>query len=176
MLEELHAAINDYTMKWQGFAKNRQDIGFFEKIQPTAVGWKTEDLTDFIARFDELQALCDQVHLGWVDERWLATMHLRDEALPQGITLVKLMQRRPESTDATGLDHIDFLLPNGTDAKVVLQAESEVEWTEEFNGDHCKWISIWFDNTEAKLRSDTVLQVCADEMLDLQESMISSLI
>jgi hypothetical protein len=52
-----------------------------------------------------------------------------------------------------------------------LTQETDLEWTEEKNGDHCKWLSIWFGGTEAKLRSDTVLQVCADEMLDYQKKL-----
>jgi hypothetical protein len=174
MLEELKVGLGEYQAKWQTFIEAHKDITLFAELKPTAVAWKTEDLTDFIARFDELQAVCDQVHLGWVNERWLATMHLKDTSLPQGLTLVKLMQRRPGSSDATGLDHLDFLLPEAMDVKATLQDRPDVKWTEEFNGDKCKWISIWFDGTEAKLRSDTVLQVCADDMLELQKMIVSN--
>lgn len=174
MLDELRTALDDYRVKWRAVADGANDTAFFEALKPTAVAWKTEDLTDFIARFDELQAVCDQVHLGWVNERWLATMHLKDEILQDGITLVKLMQRRPGSTDATGLDHVDFFITNGKSAKEVMNSETALKWTEESNGEHCKWISVWFDGSEAKLRSDTVLQVCADEMLDLQKQIIGS--
>ena len=169
MLDELRTALEDYTVKWRAVVDGANATDFFEALKPTAVAWKTEDLTDFIARFDELQAVCDQVHLGWINERWLATMHLKDETLQEGITIVKLMQRRPGSTDAVGLDHVDFLITNGGDAKQVMTSEPALKWTEESNGERCKWISVWFDSLEAKLRSDTVLQVCADELLELQE-------
>lgn len=173
MIDELNAALQEYAEKWHKIADNAQDKAFFNSLRPTAVGWKAEDLTDFIARFDELQADCDQVHIGWVNDRWLATMHLKDGTLYDGITLIKLMQRRPESSDATGLDHVDFFLLADDDAKAVLGTEPQLTWTEEKNGDICKWISLWFEGTEAKLRSDTVLQVVADEMLDLQEQLIA---
>lgn len=175
MLDELKTALEDYNLKWRAVVNGADDTDFFETLKPTAVGWKTEDLTDFIARFDELQAICDQVHLGWVNERWLATMHLKDEMLQDGLTVIKLMQRRPGSTDATGLDHVDFFITSGKNAKEVMTSESALKWTEEFNGDNCKWISVWFDNSEAKLRSDTVLQVCADDMLDMQKRIVGDI-
>jgi hypothetical protein len=168
MVEELNEAIGEYRSKWQVVLDSRQDKVFFEALRQTAVGWKVVDMADFDSRFADLRDRCDQIHFGWVDERWLVTLHVKDDALFWGLKVIKLMQRRPGSTDATGLDHVDFLVPKDTDIKSKLQTEQALEWNEEFNGDHCKWISIWFDGTEAKLRKDTVLQVCADEMLDYQ--------
>jgi hypothetical protein len=37
-----------------------------------------------------------------------------------------------------------------------------------------KWLSIWFAGTEAKLRTDTVLQVCTDELLETQTNLLKS--
>lgn len=64
-------------------------------------------------------------------------------------------------------------LGKDSDAKVVLAAEPNLKWTEEKNGEHCKWLSLWFDSAEAKLRSDTVLDVCAAEMLDLKRELVA---
>jgi hypothetical protein len=36
-------------------------------------------------------------------------------------------------------------------------SKPDLKWSEEKNGDHCKWLSIWLDGAEAKLRRDTVL-------------------
>lgn len=175
MVDELNEAIGDYRSKWQVLLDGRQDKVFFGDLRPTSVGWKVVDMADFEARFAELRDHCDQIHFGWINERWLATLHLKNDTLTWGIKVVKLMQRRPGSTDATGLDHVDLLLPKDVDAKAKLQEEQELRWNEEFNGDHCKWISIWFDGTEAKLRSDTVLQVCADEMLECQRRLFGEI-
>jgi hypothetical protein len=166
MINELNAAINDYQLKWRTLAGTRKDRGFFDGLRPTAVGWKAVDPADFDKRFAFLRALSDQIHLGWVNERWLATFHLREPQLPWGIETIKLMQRRPGSGDATGLDHLDFLVPEGTTAAIIKTSEPDLKVTEEKNGDHCKWLSLWFGNTEAKLRSDTVFDVCASELLD----------
>lgn len=164
MLQELNAAITDYDRKWEALVAERKDRAFFEKLRPTAVGWKATDLTDFDKRFAFLRTYSDQVHLGWVNERWVATFHLRNQKLTGDITLVKLMQLRPGSKDHTGLDHLDFFMPSGTSAAILKTSEPDLNITEEKNGTHCKWISVWFEQTEAKLRSDTVLDVCIAEL------------
>ena len=171
MLDELISSLKQYQAKWEKLIADTQDAAFFRSLQPTAVAWKTEDLDDFDQRFRDLRELSDQVHLGWVNERWLVTLHLDGTELPWGLTTIKLMQRRPDSKDPAGLDHVDFMLPKGSDAKAILGQETEVKWTEEVNGSHCKWLSIWFDDTEAKLRSDTVWDVCIDEMTEYRQKL-----
>lgn len=166
MFDEYNAALETYEQKWQKLVADRQNQSFFEALKPTSIGWKVADLQEFNERFMALRDQSDQVHMGWINERWLATFHLKDESLASGITLVKLMQRRPGSTDAAGLDHLDYFIPTDDDAKAVLAAEPDIQWTEERNGEHCKWLSVWFDGAEAKLRRDTVLEVCADELMD----------
>lgn len=165
MLEEINTAIGIYQAKWQKMRSTRKDRAFFDRLKLTAVAWKVEDFTELQQCFGELRDKCDQIHWGWLNERWLITLRLRtDNMLDSGIELIKLMQRRPDSKDAIGLDHMDFLIPEGMDAKKVLAAEKDLKWTEEMNGEFCKWISIWFDGAEAKLRSDTTLDVCIAEM------------
>lgn len=163
MIDELNAAINNYQLKWDTLLAGRRDANFFQGLMPTSVGWKTVDPADFDKRFVTLRALSDQIHLGWVNERWLATFHLR-EPLAWNITLVKLMQLRPGSSDKPGLDHLDFRCMDGLTAQILKLSEPDLNVTDEKNGDRCTWVSMWFDGTEAKLRSDTVLDVCAAEM------------
>lgn len=174
MVDELNMAIAGYQEKWRQLLDGRTDKAFFEHLRPTSVGWKTKDQTDFDTRFDELRALTDQIHLGWVNERWIATIHLKEATLVNGLTVIKLMQRRPGSTDATGLDHLDFYFdPGQFNAKEILKAEPDLQWNEEMNGEHCKWLSIWFAGTEAKIRSDTVIDVCVSEMDDIRRQLLA---
>ncbi|HEX7963965.1 MAG TPA: hypothetical protein VF466_05255 [Candidatus Saccharimonadales bacterium] len=163
MIEELTAALNDYQVKWAAMSAERKDRSFFDNLKPTAVGWKTADPGDFDKRYAMLRAYSDQIHMGWVNERWLATFHLR-EPIAWGISLVKLMQLRPGSQDKIGLDHVDFLAPDGATAAIVKSIETDLNVTDEQNGPHCRWVSVWFAGTEAKLRSDTVLDVCIAEL------------
>lgn len=167
MLNKLSNSLKIFHKEWQGFVKSRRQKNFFNSLKPTAAAWKTTDLAEFEKLLLELSKDCDQVHLGWVNERWLATLHLKTKKLPMDIKIIKLMQRRPQSKDAVGLDHVDFLRPKNTKLDNILVKETGVKWTKEMNGRHCKWISIWFSNTEAKLRSDTVIDVCISEMNEL---------
>lgn len=172
MLEELDVAIEAYHAKWHKLVTARKDKTFFHSLTPTAVAWKVENLSDLDSRLAALREHCDQIHSGWINDRWLITLHLKDKSLSCGVRVIKLMQRRPGSKDPIGLDHLDFLITTDDDAKTVLGSETDLKWSEEKNGDNCKWLSVWFDGTEAKLRRDTVLQVCANELLDLQKSVL----
>lgn len=171
MIDKLNQAIEMYQAGWQGFAKSRVQVAFFEDQRPTAAAWKMADAAELHQCFDELRDLCDQVHFGWVNERWLITMHLKSAPLAWDISVIKLMQRRPGSSDAVGLDHIDFYSPDNAKAADVLHAERGVRWNEERNGEHCKWISVWVDGREAKLRTDTVLSPCIAEMQEIEDAL-----
>jgi hypothetical protein len=163
MIDEFNEAIEKYQTKWQALIKGREDKELFERAQPNAIGWKTSDVAEFDQRFAELRERCEQVHLVWLNERWIATMILRDTSLAWGIQIIKLMQRRPGSTDEVGLDHIDFYAPDFSNAATMQAKEPDLKWSDEVNG-VCKWTSLWFDNTEAKLRRESVIDVCIAEM------------
>lgn len=175
MIDELQQAVTAYHKKWHALVDKRKNKAFFERLVPTSAAWKTKDLEDFNSRFMQLREVSDQVHLGWVNERWLATFHLREADLIGSAAVIKLMQRRHGSTDAIGLDHFDFYFdPSTYTAKEVLTLEPDLTWNEEANGEHCKWLSIWFEGTEAKIRSDTVVDVCIDEMKDIRRKILGS--
>jgi len=170
MLEELNQAFTKYRKKWEQLVNDRTDKSFFQGLKPTAIAWKTEDLAEFDRRFRELRELSDQIHLGWINERWLGTFHLKDSSLQDSIRLVKLMQRRPGSSDAVGLDHVDFYSSQVEGAETILKAEPGLKWSPEDNG-HCHWLSIWFADTEAKLRTGTTVDVCIQELQDVNKSL-----
>src|SRR5690606_9304541 len=127
------------------------------------IGWKTTDLAEFDKLFAEWREACDQIHVGLINNRWIATLHLKDSKLSGDIEIIKLMQRRPGSEDAVGLDHLDFMNMEETNVKAILAEETGIKWSEEENGP-CKWTSIWFEGTEAKLRLGTVIDAVIDEL------------
>ncbi len=170
MLNEIDKALKQYQVKWDKLVDATQNQDFFRQLRPTAVGWKTVDLADYDRRFNELRELCDQIHLAWLNGRWLATLHLKDQKLDGGIQIIKLMQRRPDSTDTVGLDHLDFYSPTDN-IEAILAKEKELKWTKEMNGEQCKWISVWFGDTEAKLRTNTVIDVCMTELETVNRSL-----
>lgn len=171
MVDGLQASVSEYLAGWSKLAHSCNNVDYFTNLLPTAAGWKFTDRAAVMEAFHELRDDCDQIHFGWINERWVIALHLKELVLPGGIKLVKLMERRPGSTDKTGLDHVDFYTPKG-DALQHVQAEPELDWSKEMNGEYSKWISVWFEQGEAKLRSNTVFKVCADEMLECEHAII----
>jgi len=167
MIQELNQAIEHYHQKWHELVAARTNRAFFEHLEPTSVGWKTVDRADFDTRFAQLRDQCDHIDLGWVNSRWIATMHLKDEPLRGNMRIVKLKERRPGSADAPGLDHLDFAVADQAQTAQLLAQESGLRWEEEVNG-FGTWLSIWFADTEAKLRQHGVLDVCIAELQALR--------
>lgn len=171
MIDEMQTRVQAYLDGWKDFTATRKDHEYFQRLQPTAIGWKFVDRNEVMQRFDEIRDQCEQVHFGWINERWVICVYLKEKTLPGGIKVIKLMERRPGSTDPIGLDHVDFYDPVN-DARAKVSQETDLKWDEETNGKHCKWISVWFEQGEAKLRNDTVLKVCADEMLEYEQRIL----
>jgi hypothetical protein len=163
MFDQVNKAIDEYMVKWNKLVAGRKNKEFFERLKLTAVGWKTTDLVEYDRLFNTWREECDQIHFARLNDRFIAAMHLRGGPINRGIELIKLMQRRPNSTDAVGLDHLDFMDMEQTNTKAVLAEEKDLKWTEEENG-MCRWISVWFDGTEAKLRGETVFDVAVAEL------------
>ena len=170
-MDDLTKAVADFTKKWQALMAERKNKAFFEDLRPMSAAWKVEDLADFDTRFAALRDRAKHIGMTWMNERWLATFYLR-EPLENGIQLINLMQRRPGSTDAVGLDHLDFYSPQVDTAEEILKEEPELKWTHEDNGPYCAWISIWFAGTEAKLRNTTKLGIMSAEWRDLNEALL----
>lgn len=169
MIDELSTAITDYKTKWEALVAERSDRVFFESLKPTSVAWKTEDLADYDARMAELRDLCDQIYVVWMNERWIAKLHLKEGVLPWNLRVIKLMQRRPGSTDTVGLDHVDFYTTK--EVEPILKKESNLKWNFEKNS--CQWHSVWFAAGEAKLRNDTICGVCANELLETEKEILA---
>lgn len=169
MINELTKALETYQKTWRSLVDKRTDKPFFESLKPTAVAWKTEDLVDYDAKMAELRDLCDYIFVVWMNGRWIAKLHLRDKTLPMNLHIIKLMQRRPNSTDAVGLDHVDFYTPEAIEP--ILKEESDLKWNYEKN--NAEWYSVWSDAGEAKLRNDTICKVCADELLELEKEILA---
>lgn len=169
MFDELNQAIDGYLGKWQALIDARKDDKnkeFFERLKPTSVGWKVADLAEYDHFFETWRDACDHIHVTWLNERWITELHLKDSKLHGDIEIIKLMQRRPNSSDALGLDHLDFLDMEETNTKAILAEEDDIKWSDEENG-KCKWTSLWFAETEAKLRQGTVLDVSIAEFREL---------
>jgi hypothetical protein len=176
MIEEINQALEAYEQKWQKLISVRHERQFFAHLKPTAVGWKAEDRAEYDRLVADLHDRTDHIIETWMNGRWVAKLHLKDTKLANGAEIVKIMQRRPGSSDAIGLDHVDFYAPDMTHAESVLKSEPNLKWTWESNDiiDSYTWLSIWFDGTEAKLKSDTVLDIIQAELKELNEKLMKS--
>lgn len=174
MLEEINAALETYQQSWQKLIDGRTNRSFFEGLKPTAVGWKVADRATYDKLSAELHDQSDHVIETWMNERWVAKFHLKDTTLRNGIQIIKLMQRRPGSDDAVRLDHVDFYSPDVEAAEPLLKQETDLNWTWENNDVAAgyEWISLWFEGTEAKLKSDTVLDIVQAELKELSQKII----
>ncbi len=173
MFGPLNEALEAFHKKWHALVAARVDPAFFGSLKIAGVGWKTEDMAEFDHLFKQLRAVSSQAHLAWINERWIATFILRDPGhLCCEIPLVKLMQRRPGSNCPVGLDHVDFLLPKGVAPEEALAKEPDLTWTPEANEPHSKWISLRFDDCEAKLRTETTISACISELQEAEAGIV----
>ncbi len=165
MIHEINTALGDYHTKWAALVTERSDKAFFEKLVPAAVGWKVADVAAFDKAVAGLRDHCDFVLHTWLNDRWIAKMVLRKPATDWPIPVIKIMQVRPGSIDAHGLDHIDFYAKQSpAEIEITLQKEN-LKWTHEVNhdGDKYPWASVWFAGTEAKIKHYSVLDIYADQ-------------
>lgn len=162
MHESLEDALKQYQAAWTDWCGAvHMDTS---NAQPTAVGWKVPDLEAFMEALQMYLSDSPQVHIADVNNRKLASIVLT-EALPMGIKVIKLMQRRLGSDDALGLDHVDFTVKDLSEVEVMLKsAHTEYEWQ---SNDAHKWISARITGgREAKFVDHTVLEVGAKELLE----------
>jgi len=161
-LDDIKQAADQYFGKLSAFANNyKLDIP-----APVTIGWKVEDINEFgdaLADFFK-NDLVQQCHVGFVDKRYIASIVFK-QPIFKTAQILKLMQRRPHSTDPTGLDHMDFVVDNLQAFEVTLKECKVPKWSHESNEVH-GWISMWFDNTEAKFNDHIVLDAGVKELQD----------
>jgi hypothetical protein len=175
-MDEINGALKTYQQKWEQLVTERTNQAFFAYLKPTAVGWKVEDRTGYNAWLAQLHDQADHIMETWMNGRWVAKVHLREGALSNGATIVKIMERRPNSSDAVGLDHVDFLATTELAwNKEVLTAEPDLKWSLENNDIIAgyEWLSVWFDGTEAKVKDDTVLDIVIAELSSCNQKIIA---
>lgn len=175
MLDEINAALKEYYATWNNLVGSRKDGEYFEQLKPVAVGWKVADLAQYDDVRSQLRPVAGLMHERRMNNRWISKIVLEDVELEGGICIVKLMQRRPASDDALGLDHVDFYTPDVIGLEEMLDREPDLKATQERNValDNYSWISIWFDGTEAKIKPHTVLKLAGEELQTIEDQIIA---
>ena len=141
------------------------------KHEPATIGWKVTDITEFNKALAGFLAsdLVNQCHIGFVDKRYIASIVFR-EPIYQKIYILKLMQRRPGSTDPVGLDHVDFTVADLPATEAEFTKSGVADWDYESNEVHT-WISVRFNGTEAKFVDHVVLDVGVKELKDITKQL-----
>jgi hypothetical protein len=175
MQDTLNQHLGTYLENWQKLVQARNNTEFFASLKPVAVGWKVADRAEYDKLCHDLHDACDKIIETWMNGRWIAKLHLKDSTLNGGITIIKVMQRRPGSSDALGLDHVDFYGKRADKLEEILKHESGLTWTWESNDavTGYRWISLWFNSTEAKVRDATVLDTIIGELAELNNDIIA---
>lgn len=161
-LEDIDQEAVKYLKQLDSFVKkHRLPIG-----RPSTLAWKVTDITEFTETLGGFlkDNLVEQCHIGFVDKRYIASVVFK-EPLYREARILKLMQRRPGSTDPVGLDHADFAVDSLPDTEADLNKQPDIKWSYESNEVH-QWISVWFDNREAKFVDHIVLDVGVKELQD----------
>ncbi|HVI69703.1 MAG TPA: hypothetical protein VM581_04585, partial [Magnetospirillaceae bacterium] len=114
MIEQINASLADYRKKWATLIGESSDKPFFEALKPASVGWKVADVAAYDTVVAALRDHCDFVLHTRLNARWIAKMVLRKPATEWPMPVIKIMQVRPGSTDALGLDHVDFYAPQSS--------------------------------------------------------------
>lgn len=159
-VDKLSSETASYFKKWDSF---RTQVGIVVQ-RPSTIGWKVEDLDEFNSILGKLlnDKLTRQCHVGYVDGRYIASIIFLNP-IYKDIQILKLMQRRASSSDATGLDHVDFYVKDLSAIEREFTQKKIVDWSHESNASH-HWISLRFDNTEAKFVDHLVIDVCIMEL------------
>ena len=165
-MEDIKKALDTYLAAWQAWHKTN-DVGF-GKLRPTQVGWKVADEAMLGSLVDAFLPHTTQAHIGTVDNRKIAVLLLSPPV--SRVPLLQIMQRRPDSTDALGLDHVAFYCPEIASLEAKLKT-SRLDWEHQRNPGHA-WISVWFEDAdgrrqEAKFFDHTSFDIGA---IELQEA------
>jgi hypothetical protein len=163
MLKDIRVEAGKYYLKFESFIKKNR----LANLEPVTIGWKVQDIDEYnetISKFLK-NDLVEQCHIGFVDSRYIASIVFK-KPIFKNVYILKLMQRRPNSTDPVGLDHMDLPVNSLEEMEKELENHNVSDWEYESNESH-KWISVKFGGTEAKFVDHIVLDVCVKELRDV---------
>ena len=169
--QSLTVALTEYHAAWNAF-RVIHHLDILERLAvPTTIGWKVADAKTLYANLAALATVTEQAHIGVVNQRLIASVLLNDDF--ESMRIIKLLQRRPQSSDRLGLDHIDYLVTDMLKIHMVLkEAGAHVNLE---NNDMHEWLSLRFGGKlefEAKFVDHLVLDVAIRELQQAELSLI----
>ena len=173
--DSLVSMFEAYDAAWEQLV-DKNDLQAFEQLAiPTTISWKVDGHKALFDNLEQLAAQTEQVHIGSVNNRFIATIVLLEPY--RDIRLIKILERRAGSSDLLGLDSIDYLVENVTAVSEQLAKATDCTLQKEHNDWH-SWLSMRFGEKrefEAKFTDHLVLQVAQKEMSQAEKEILSSL-
>jgi hypothetical protein len=166
-IEDISKSAETYFKKLDAFVIEHG----LTKREPSTIAWKVTDINEFNDTLSGFLKgnLVIQCHIGFVDKRYIASVVFK-QPIYRNVSILKLMQRRPGSSDPVGLDHADFPVNNLSSLENEFKAKNVPKWSHESNEVH-SWISAWLDGTEAKFVDHIVLDVGVKELQDITKQL-----
>ena len=171
-LEEMLKA---YHVTWHEFIAENDLRVIAESATPSTISWKVADKKVLFENLENLVADTEQVHIGTVNGRFIASVVLCEPYM--GMQIVKILERRAGSDDPLGLDSIDYLVENPKSAFDILSKAKNCVVQKESNDIH-DWLSLRFGENqqfEAKFVDHLVLAVAQKELALREKEILASL-
>lgn len=168
-------ALQRYKLAWRALLQEYDMFDFADYAIATTVSWKVADEERLFAALQANTAEIEQVHIGTVNDRFIASAVLHKPVEDQ-LWLLKILERRAGSKDPLGLDSVDFLVPDIERTHQGLKSAG-LYVVKEHNDMH-SWLSLRFgpnDEFEAKFTDHLVLDVAGRELKATEETLLQRL-
>jgi len=152
--QSLEESLRKYDAAWQ-----RLNLKIDAK--PTTISWKVASTADLFKNLEGISDNTEQVHIGTVNNRFIASVALLKPV--HGMYIIKILERRPGSSDPLGLDSIDYLVDDINETYKLIK---DLGTDKEDNEVH-EWLSLRFGENkefEAKITDHLVLAVAIKEL------------
>lgn len=171
----LIGALQRYKLAWRKLLTEHGLEVISQTSVATTVSWKVGDKARLFADLEEIAPHTEQVHIGTVNDRFIASAVLK-KPMEDSLWIVKILERRPRSVDPLGLDSVDFITK---DPAAVFAACKQAGLTvvRERNPMH-EWISVRFganDEFEAKFTDHLVLDIAEREIRHANDAILARL-
>lgn len=161
----LKTALQAYKSAWKAFIVINHLEALEYTLEPAAISWKVEHKVALLTNLRLLADKASQVHIGTVNDRFIATAVLREPY--ENFPYVKILERRRAVHDPLGLDSLDYRVQDLERTFGVLR-KARARITKESNSAHT-WLSLRFGNNdqfEAKFIDHSLLDIAINELTD----------
>ncbi|HTB49061.1 MAG TPA: hypothetical protein VK712_03185 [Verrucomicrobiae bacterium] len=167
-------ALERHEAAWRAVLDAQELQALGGQVIATTLSWKVKDKAELFAILQQNATAIEQVHIGTVNDRYIASAALYEPF--RGLPILKLLERRPGSVDPLGLDSVDYLVDDLELTFAAFQGAG-LDIVKEHNDMH-DWLSLRFganQEFEAKITDHLVLAVGVKELQLASQQILSRL-